>query len=120
MALVSRKFASTLLDLFSPYTDAQFQSAVRLPFRVSMPRFTAFECRVKIRTGGCKRNLRLCARLTSSVWVDPATARVLRIEMQATNMPSSFPMDAVESAVDYSYVTIGELSSASVHAELGL
>jgi hypothetical protein len=50
--------------------------------------------------------------------VDPATARVLRIEMQATDMPSDFPMDTVESAVDYSYVTIaGNSVLLPVHAE---
>ncbi len=53
-----------------------------------------------------------------SVWVDPKTARVLRIEMQARNMPSDFPMDTVESAVDYSYVMIGGKSFLlPVHAE---
>ena len=36
------------------------------------------------------------------------TARVLRVEMQARNIPSDFPLDTVESAVDYSYVMIGE------------
>jgi hypothetical protein len=39
--------------------------------------------------------------------VDPKTARVLRIEMQARNIPTDFPMDTVESSVEYSYVTIG-------------
>ena len=50
--------------------------------------------------------------------MDPKTARVLRIEMQARNMPSDFPMDTVESAVDYSYVSIGGTSFLlPVHAE---
>ncbi len=53
-----------------------------------------------------------------SVWIDPKTARALRIEMQARNVPSDFPMDAIESAVDYSYVTIGGMSFLlPVHAE---
>jgi hypothetical protein len=38
--------------------------------------------------------------------------------MQARNMPSDFPMDSVESAVDYSYVMIGGTSFLlPVHAE---
>jgi hypothetical protein len=50
--------------------------------------------------------------------VDPNTARVLRIEMQARNIPSDFPMDTIESAVDYSYVSIGGTSFLlPVHAE---
>ena len=53
-----------------------------------------------------------------SVWVDPNTARVLRIERQARNIPSDFPMDTVESAIDYSYVMVGEKSFLlPVHAE---
>ena len=53
-----------------------------------------------------------------SVWVDPSTARVLRIEMQARNIPSEFPMDTIEAAVDYSYVSIGGKSFLlPVHAE---
>ena len=53
-----------------------------------------------------------------SVWVDPSTAHVLRIEMQARNIPSDFPMDTIESAVDYSYVLIGGTSFLlPVHAE---
>jgi hypothetical protein len=60
----------------------------------------------------------LTAAYQGSVWVDPKTARVLRIEMQARNIPSDFPMDTVESSVDYSYVTIGETSFLlPVHAE---
>jgi len=42
----------------------------------------------------------------------------LRIEMQAVNIPSEFPMDRVESAVDYSYVTIAGASVLlPAHAE---
>ena len=45
----------------------------------------------------------ICPWLTEgSVWVDPQSARVLRIEMQARDLPSDFPTDTVESAVDYS------------------
>ena len=50
--------------------------------------------------------------------MDPKTARVLRIEMQARNMPSDFPLDTAKSAVDYSYVVIGDASFLlPVHAE---
>ena len=52
------------------------------------------------------------------MWIDPKTARVLRIELDASNLPPDFPVDTVESAVDYSYVTIGGTSFLlPVHAE---
>jgi hypothetical protein len=43
-----------------------------------------------------------------SVWIDPQTGHVLRIEMQAKALPGEFPLDTVESAIDYAYVRIGE------------
>ena len=53
-----------------------------------------------------------------SIWVDINTARVLRIERQARNFPADFPIDGVESAVDYSYVLIeGKSFLLPVHAE---
>ena len=45
---------------------------------------------------------------TGSIWIDKENYRVLRIELSAQNMPRSFPLDQVESAVDYDYVLIGE------------
>jgi hypothetical protein len=44
---------------------------------------------------------------TGNVWIDPATGRVLRIEMFAHNFPGGFPTDHVESATDYEYVRLG-------------
>ena len=113
------EFASTLLSLFSPDTDARFRSGGAPPFRVSAPRFTTLKCQGKIRAGRCRLSSQtLVPAYKGSVWVDPKTARVLRIEMQARNIPSDFPMDTIESAVDYSYVTIGGTSFLlPVHAE---
>jgi hypothetical protein len=45
---------------------------------------------------------------TGSIWIDKSNYRVLRIEMSAVDMPRSFALDAVESAVDYDYVLIGD------------
>ena len=42
-----------------------------------------------------------------SVWIDKKNGRVLRIEMQARNVPSEFPLDTVETVADYEYVRIG-------------
>jgi hypothetical protein len=113
------EFASTLLDLFQPSTHAQFQSGGAS----SISGFSAEVYDFQVRTENSHWMLRsgsqtLAPAYKGSVWVDPKTARVLRIEMQARNMPSDFPMDSVESAVDYSYVTIGGTSFLlPVHAE---
>jgi hypothetical protein len=42
-----------------------------------------------------------------SVWIDPETARVLRVEMQAHDLSLRFPASRVESSTDYAYVRIG-------------
>ena len=53
-----------------------------------------------------------------SVWIDPESSRVLRIEMQARLLPEEFPLDTVESAVDYDKVRIGNGQYLlPVHAE---
>jgi hypothetical protein len=43
-----------------------------------------------------------------SVWIDKQTARPLRIEMQARDIPAQFPLDVIETAADYDFVTIGD------------
>lgn len=64
------------------------------------------------------RSQTLTPAYRGSVWVDPKTARILRIEMQARNMPTDFPMDTAESAVDYAYVmTNGTSFLLPAHAE---
>jgi hypothetical protein len=52
------------------------------------------------------------------VWLEKDTAQVLRIEMQASRVPKEFPLDKVESAVDYEYVLLsGQRFLLPVHAE---
>lgn len=113
------EFASTLLILFSTDTNARFRpggassisgvSAQVYDFEV--PRGTShWMVHVDSQT--------LVPAYEGSVWVDPRTARVLRMEMQARDIPPDFPMDTIESAVDYSYVWIGGTSFLlPVHAE---
>ena len=55
-----------------------------------------------------------------SIWIDKETANVLRIEMQAQEIPETFPMISIESAVDYDYISLGtpEKFLLPVHAEV--
>jgi len=113
------EFASTLLELFHPDTHAQFRSGGASTISGFSAQVYDFQVRSenshwKVQSG----SQTLAAAYQGSVWVDPKTARVLRIEMQARNIPSDFPMDTVESAVDYSYVMIGGTSFLlPAHAE---
>ncbi len=42
------------------------------------------------------------------IWIDRETSRVLRIEMQARDLPLEFPLDSVTASVDYDFVPIGD------------
>jgi hypothetical protein len=54
-----------------------------------------------------------------SVWIDKQTAQVLRIEMQAKEVPEAFPEITVETAVDYDSISLGTPDKflLPVHAE---
>jgi hypothetical protein len=102
------EFGTMLRDLFSPATAADFH-----PLRES-------------RSGGISARVYsfTVERLHShwhvqvpsqsinpaykgSVWIDPKSGRVLRIEIQARALPQEFPLVSIESAIDYENVRIG-------------
>ena len=113
------EFASALLDLFDPASQAHFSSGRAsatsgLPAQVYDFQVQAANSHWKLEVGPQT----VVTDYTGSVWVDPSTARVLRIETQARNIPSDFPIDTVESAIDYSDVMIeGKSFLLPVHAE---
>jgi len=113
------EFASILLELFHPDTHAQFRSGGAS----TISGFSAQVYDFQVQSENSHWTLHagsqnLTAAYVGSVWVDPNTARVLRIEMQARNVPADFPMDTVETALDYSNVRLGETSFLlPVHAE---
>lgn len=113
------EFASALLDIFDPATNTQFHSAGTSTISGFSARVYDFQ--VRSETSHWRLSVgsqTVTPAYSGTVWIDPNTARVLRIEKQARNIPSDFPMDEVESAVDYSYVLIGEKSFLlPVHAE---
>jgi hypothetical protein len=105
------EFASTLLELFHPDTRAQFRGGGTTSISGFAAQVYDFEVRVEnshwiVQSG----SQTVSPAYGGSVWIDPKTARVLRIEMQARSLPSDFPTDTVESSVDYSYVSIGGTS----------
>jgi hypothetical protein len=103
------EFGSALLDLFSPLTAAEFHfrkdsivsgiEAKVYDFSVERPR-SHWHVQVPSQS--------INPAYEGAVWIDPKSGRVLRIEMQARALPEEFPLDTVESAVDYAKVRIGE------------
>src|ERR1017187_2010839 len=103
------EFGTILANLFHPGTDARFKfvkesASSRVTtgvydFEVAQP-----NSNWEIGSEG-KKSVRPAYKGT--VWIDVNNARVLRIEMQTVNMPEDFPIDVVETAVDYDYVNLG-------------
>jgi hypothetical protein len=114
------EFGTVLVDLFSPATSADFR--FRRDSRAGGVMAKMYEFDVtrenshwSIHAGSQTYN----PAYTGSVWIDPATSRVLRIEMEAKGMPGEFPIDHVESATDYQYIRLGDAKQylLPVHAE---
>lgn len=105
----SGEFSSLLLDILSPATNADFHGkrsttiANRAAFRYD---FSVLQTNSHwhIESEGQT----YMPAYTGTIWIDKQTYRALRIELAADRMPSSFPLDTVESAVDYDFVQIGD------------
>jgi hypothetical protein len=111
------EFATILMSLFSGRATFKFFESTSLSgspasiydFKVTLPNSDW-----TITVGG--QSLR--PAYSGSVWIDKASAQVRRIEMSANNVPKDFPLDAVESAVDYQEVRLGTaLFLLPTHAE---
>ena len=113
------EFSSVLLDILQPQTDTDFhnkrtttivnRSAYRYDFSVE---------RENSHWGIHSDGQSYSPEYTGGIWIDKENYRVLRIEMSARNIPKGFPLDTVESAVDYDYVMIsGNKYLLPVHAE---
>ena len=113
------EFATTLRSLFYPGTQATFK--LFHTTRLGQSEAAVYDFKValrnsdwQIRVGG--QNLR--PAYSGSVWIDKNTAEVRRLEMQADNIPTDFPLDTVEWAVDYDKIPLGTSSFfLPIHAE---
>ncbi len=105
----SGEFATILQAILAPQTDADFHGK-RATTIVNRP---AFRYDYSVEKPNSQWHVYFSAEsyvpgYTGSIWIDKENFRVLRIEMSARDMPKSFPLDTVESAVDYDYVLIGD------------
>lgn len=114
------EFASMLSDLFSPAAAADFSFRRNSSASGSEARVYDFE----VRQPNSHWHVEVASQsmepaYKGSVWIETGSGRVLRIEMQAQQLPPEFPMDTVESAVDYENVRIGAAQFLlPVHAEV--
>ncbi len=103
------EFSTILQGILAPQTDADFHGK-RSTTIVNRP---AYRYDYSVEQPNSSWHVFASAQsyipgYTGAIWIDKENFRVLRIEMSARNMPKEFPLDAVESAVDYDYVQIGD------------
>ena len=101
-------FGSVLAQLFSPETAASFHYRRDAHIGESAVRVYDFE----VAREHAQWMIAVAQRATQppykgSVWIEPETGFVLRIEMQADSLPARFPADHVEPDVDYRLVQVG-------------
>ncbi len=116
------EFGTVLEDLFSPATAADFHfNRDTLTNRMKSSNYDFNVDRPHSHWKIAVQGQFLLPAYQGSVWIEKSTARVLRIEMQATEIPKQFPEDVVETTVDYDYVSLGtgvDKYLLPVHAEL--
>jgi hypothetical protein len=113
------EYSSILLDILEPQTDADFHNK-RTTTIVNRP---AFRYDFSVERENSHWHIHSDAEsynpeYTGAIWIDKENYRVLRIEMSARSIPKGFPLDTVESAIDYDYVMIsGKNYLLPVHSE---
>jgi hypothetical protein len=115
------EFGTVLINLFNPATAAKFHFRRDSRAGSVMAKMYDFEVdrehsHWEIHAGSQS----YIPAYSGSIWIDPQTARVLRLEMEAQGMPPEFPLDHVESANDYANVRLGDLKQylLPTHAEI--
>lgn len=101
------EFGTIMMDVFATNTNAKFSYARDseiggVTAKVYDYRVALVGSHWKITYGGQQT----IPAYTGSVWIDPETYRVMRIEMRARRLADDYPMQLVEMTVDYGPVTI--------------
>lgn len=101
------EFGTTLVDIMSSNTDASFklrkQDSMAAGLKAQVFDYSVVQpnSHWMIRLG---RSVK--PAYNGALWIDPESARVLRIEMGTRQLPSDYEVDKVEMTVDYGWVVI--------------
>lgn len=103
------EFSSMQQDILSPDTDADFHGKRT----TSIVNRAAYRYDFTVEQRNSHWDIHAVSEsyspgYTGTIWIDKATSRVLRIEIAAEKIPRGFPLDTVESAIDYDFVLIGD------------
>jgi hypothetical protein len=102
------EYGTIMIDVLAHNTAAQFKfvkktgtgarSALLYTYSVAQPNS---HWQVQFEGRGIK------PAYEGQLWIDSETLRVLRVEMRAREVPEDYPMDVVETTVDYGSVSVG-------------
>lgn len=113
------EFGSVLNNLLEPWTLAEFK--LRKTDRTTRPQSKVYWFHVEQSRSNWEANVASVSYLPEyrgAIWIAEENARVLRIEMEAVNLPVSFPVDTLEMNIDYGLVRIaGQEYLLPVHSE---
>jgi len=114
------EFGTILINLFAPASQTEFHA--RRNDRIAGVEAKLYDFEVQRENSNWNVHMGSQTYVPGyggSIWIDPKNGRVLRIEMQARGLPSQFPTDHVEAALDYEYVRLGgtEQFLLPVHSE---
>jgi hypothetical protein len=103
------EFSSVLQEVLSPATDADFHNRRS----TTIANRGAWRYDFSVEQANSHWHVYAAAQsynpeYTGAIWIDKENSRVLRIELAARSVPRAFPLDTVESALDYDYVLIGD------------
>jgi hypothetical protein len=101
------EFGSFVGDVFSGYSQASFTFVRNSSAAGMLAKVYDFSVRQPNSHWEVRYQGTIKPAYTGSVWIDPKTATVLRIEIQAREIKQSFALDHVETAIDYNWVRIG-------------
>jgi hypothetical protein len=101
------EFATVLGDLFDPGTAAEFKvSGVdTISNRPSLV-YNFNVDKAHSRWQVSMEKVSMDPAYKGTVWIDRETFHVMRIEMQARNLPTDFPLDKVEMVTEYDFVKL--------------
>ncbi len=103
-------WGTVLIDVLSPASQAEFKQrpAGKDSDKIAGIETLVFDLNVKKANSHwtIAYGTKIQPAYSGSIWVDPLSARVLRIEMQGRNLPQTYELDAVEFTVEYGWVEI--------------
>lgn len=115
------EFQSTLADILSPYTAAEFRKSAD----DNLDGRSTFTYRYVVQQDNSHWDIiapdgsKASPSYSGTIWIDKATHNVLRIEQETGPMPSGFVFDKAESILVYNFVKIdGKDYPLPVHSEV--